>query len=109
MKPYKLRQTPFDGQTISIEGTNITFTYATGDDLGKQRTADDGTTTETQLITPSYDVRVEGGYSGDEILAIYVGVSPGYTVDLSDNANAELKEPAVWHDMNTDGRAWAKE
>jgi len=101
MKPYKLRKTPFDGETIEIEGTDITFVY-NADNV--TRTADDDTTVETQKITPSYDVRVAGGYRGDEILAIFVGITPGYTAGTGDT-----KDPAIWHDMNTDGRAWAKE
>jgi hypothetical protein len=101
MKPYKLRKTPFDGQTIAIEGTDITFAY-NADNV--TRTADDDTTVETQKITPSYDVRVTDGYRGDEILAIFVGITPGFTAGTGD-----VKDPAIWHDMNTDGRAWAKE
>ena len=105
MKPYKLRSSPFDGKTIGIEGTDITFTYV--DAL--ERSADDGTDTETQKITPSYDVRVDtdDGYRGDEILAIHVGITTGYKVALVDGETP--KSVVVWHDMNTDGRAWAKE
>jgi hypothetical protein len=101
MKPYKLRKTPFDGKTIASEGTHIDFVY-NADNV--TRTADDDGTVETQKITPSYDVAADGGYRGDEILAIFVGTTPGFTAGTGD-----VKDPAIWHDMNTDGRAWAKE
>ena len=103
MKPYKLRKTPFDGKTIAIEGTDIDFVY-NADNV--TRTADDAGTVETQKITPSYDIAVVGGYRGDEILAIFVGTTPGFSAKAD---GEELADPAVWHDMNTDGRAWAKE
>lgn len=95
MKPYKLRRTPFDGETIASEGVDITYVYAGN----TTRNADDGTNDEDQYVTPSYDVK-SAAYQGDEILAIYVGTSPGYEVDGA---------PVVWHELNTDGRAWSAE
>lgn len=86
-KPYLLRQTPFDGS--SRDG--VTYTYTDG----TQRSADDGSETETQLITPSY-------VSGDIIYAIR-NIS-GKT-DTYDTLSLIIE----WLDLNVDGRSWAEQ
>lgn len=82
--PWDLRRTPFDGQTVN----GVTYTYTT--DI--QRTATDGTNTETHVITPPY-------FADAEIYAArgLVG-GAGVTVD-----GAAL----AWIDLNLAGRAWA--
>lgn len=78
-KPYELRYTPFHGQTIN----GITYTYSSS----TQRSATDGTDTETQYITPNY-------VAGAEIIASKVKGGTGVT-----SAGSYLE-----HDQ---GRAWA--
>jgi len=84
-KPYLLRQTPFNGS--SRNGVSYTYTSAI------QRTATDGSTDETHVITPSY-------VTNDIIYAIrnIVGKTATY------NSQLDIIE---WLDMNVDGRSWA--
>ena len=82
--PYLLQRTPFDGNTRN----GVTYTYTNN----FTRTASDGSTVETQRITPDYVV-------DDEIVAVAVGtVLGGFNEITSD-----------WIDANLDGRAWAAE
>ena len=81
MKPWTLRRTPFDG--ILIDG--VTCTYS--DDA--TRSATDGTSTETQKITPTYT-------PGDMICV--EALWPPETISGS---------PVRLIDSNMDGRAWA--
>ena len=88
-KPFMLRQTPFDGETITyLDGSSITYAYTTQ----RERAADDGVDSETQVMTPDY-------YVGEVIRATRgnTGVVDGDTKRLG------------WEDMNTCGRFWAKE
>jgi hypothetical protein len=88
-KPYLLRQTPFDGESIVFsESQTITYTYS--DEA--TRSATDGTDTETQVIVPSY-------FENDEIIAVS-RISGGTGVVVNDVQLA-------WEDMNTTGRFWA--
>lgn len=82
-KPYELRRTPFDGETIG----GVTYTYTSA----SEREATDGVDTETQFITPAYVV-------GAEIFAIKV----------QGNTGVQTAEPAdiLYIEMNQ-GRAWA--
>ena len=84
--PYLLRRTPFDGS--SRNGISYDYTSATA------RTATQDTTTETQVIVPSY-------VAGDIIYGVK-GVIGGTDTYDADDAAVE------WLDMNVDGRAWAK-
>ena len=78
-KPYELRRTPFDGETIG----GVTYTYASA----SEREAVGGFDAETQFITPAYVV-------GAEIFALASQGSTGVT-------SAE-----TYIEMNQ-GRAWA--
>jgi len=89
--PYLLRRSPFDGTMRA----GITYTYTSN----IQRTASDGSDTETQVIVPSYEV-------GDLIFAVQ-GVTRGTAAESTDAAN--ITKPLDWLDLNTDGRAWAKD
>ena len=90
-KPYELRRTPFHAQTIAYPGAqSITYTYASQ----REREADDGTDTETQVMIPDY-------WDDDEILAVR-NIAGGTGVTVSEVA-------LVWEDLNTAGRMWAKE
>lgn len=89
--PYLLRRTPFDGSTR--EGISYTYTS------NIQRTASDGSDTETQVIVPSYA-------AGDSIFAMR-GVLRGTGAVLVDGNNNTTA--LDWIDMNFDGRAWAKD
>ena len=89
-KPWKLRRTPFHGQTIN----GITYSY-TGID---QRTATRGSDEETQVIVPAY---YAGGDYHDELRCIK-GQIGGTGVEVND-------EDVLWSDLNVDGRAWAQE
>lgn len=82
-RPYLLRRTPFDGQVYN----GITYTYIDQD----TRTATDGSTVETQRITPDYVL-------GD-IIYVVREVLGGTAVSVSLRAL----------DLNVDGRCWAAE
>jgi hypothetical protein len=82
-KPYELRSTPFDGNTIN----GVTYTYASS----SEREATDGTDTETQFITPNYVV-------GADIYASKIRSGTGVSTGGGD--------PILY--IETDqGRAWA--
>lgn len=85
-KPYLLRRTPFDGQTRD----GITYTYSS--DIARE--ADDGSTTETQVVVPSW--------VADDIIYATREVQGGVEAE---GGGEEL----FWVDDNRDGRAWAKE
>lgn len=85
--PWMLRQTPFDGQTRN----GITYTYASA----SERTADDGSNTETQVIVPSY-------VAGDVIYGMKE-IRGG--TDTEDEAG----DTVGWLDLNIDARAWARQ
>ncbi len=82
-KPYELRKTPFDGETIG----GVTYTYTSS----SEREATDGVDTETQFVTPNYRVDAE-------IFAVKVQGETG----------VETAEPAPieYIELNQ-GRAWA--
>jgi hypothetical protein len=86
-KPYILQRSPWDGQTVTINGIAYTYSYgATG-----SRVAIIGTSgSVTQNITPSY-------FPGDIIEGIKVPT--GYT-------DPTLNVPVVWVDANLAARKW---
>lgn len=86
-KPYELRRTPFDGQTVA----GVDYTYVSN----SERDADDGVDQETQFITPDY-------VSGHEIYAIKPQGGTGVTDDSSPAQAVEYLEV-------NQGRAWAAE
>ena len=92
-KPWDLQMAAHHGESYVIRGTTYTYTYTTGGGtLDPTRVSDDGSTEETQLITPSYYVgavlRIEKvGYTGVDVAG----------------------ESLVWEDLNRAGRAWMKE
>lgn len=85
-KPYKLRKTPFHGQTITYTlerspGTlAVTYSYSSA----TKRTATSAAGTETQYVTPQYKV--------DDVI---------YAVRCPQLDNDYI-------DLNLDGRAWAE-
>jgi len=83
-KPFLLKNSFFDGQTVD----GVSYTYL---DVNT-REATDGTTTETQLVTPSYFL--------DATIYAVKDVIGG--VDLNGSG-------IEWLDLNVDGRAWAKQ
>lgn len=97
-KSYKLRTTPFNGQSVG----GVQYTY----DLslfpkGDTRTATFQQVSETQLVTPDYVIGFGGSYSGDLILAIK---NPQGGTGVKDSTNTEIE----WLDLNCDGRVWAE-
>lgn len=89
-KPYELRRTPFDGESYN----GIEYTYS--DDVTRE--ADDGSTTETQVIVPEYVV-------GDVIMAMRnITGGTGLVITMPDGTEEEIE----WIEMNS-ARAWAKE
>jgi hypothetical protein len=90
-KPYLLRKEPFDGLSVDYDNPQSTqsVTYTYDNDYVDRREADDGTSTETQRVTPEY-------YVGEEILGI------SCEVELT---NADLT--CAYVDLNTGGRCWA--
>ncbi len=88
-KPWMLRRDPFDGETIVFpNGQSITYTYV--DD--RERDADDGSTNETQVMTPGY-------YVG-EVIDVF---------RKRTNVIDENDDHCRWQDRNTCGRFWALE
>lgn len=81
-KPYKLRRSI---ASETIDGTLVSYTYASD----SERTATDGTNSETQKIVPRYLV--------DDLVW---GIT-ATTAVTKDNASLTIL------DMNIDGRAWA--
>lgn len=90
-KPFMLQRTPFDGETISYpNGQDIEYSYSED----HKRTADDGSSDETQVVIPYY-------YANEIILAVR-NVSGGTGITVGDVM-------VQWVDLNTAGRFWAKE
>lgn len=88
-KPWMLRRTPFDGEAIEYPNSQtITYTYV--DD--RERDADDGSTNETQVMTPDY-------YVG-EVIDVF---------RKRTNVIDENDDYCRWQDRNTCGRFWALE
>ena len=98
-RPYKLRKTPFDGETRD----GISWVYVTSNKRTATRVSDQKT--ETQVVTPVY--RGFGGDAADTIYAV-TGLDGGTDVVESGNEENPTK-PVVWLDLNVDARAWAKE
>lgn len=93
-KPYLLRQTPFDGETIN----DVLYTYTTAN----ERVASDESTPvadqepdETQVITPSYYI--------DEIILV-VNRDTGVEIDNSGERN---DGKGIGFEEVGYGRAWA--
>jgi hypothetical protein len=86
LKPWTLQKTPFDGKTIN----SITYTYTSN----TQRTAVNGSTSETQLITQDY-------FAGAKIYAVLIEGK----VNLPAGAGAGKFTNKI--DANLDARAWA--
>lgn len=83
-KPYELQRTPFDGNTVD----GITYSYS--DEV--TRVASNGTASETQRVTPSFE---EGGF-------IYVSTRLVGGTDTVDEASQSTTLQAL-----AQGRAWA--
>lgn len=84
-KPYELRRTPFDGETVN----GISYTYTSN----SERSADDGEDQEDQFITPDY-------VAGGEIYA--TKPKKGTGVETDDEPPAKVKYLEV-----DQGRTWA--
>lgn len=84
-KPYHLQRTPHDGQERAYPDITLTYTYVSDN----ERTATDGTDTESQFITEAY-------YVEDKIQAIKM------------QTNVIVSSVAVnFIDINFAGRVWA--
>ncbi len=85
-KSFLLRRSRWDG----VLHNGVTYTYTSD----VERTATNGTATETQVVVPAYVV-------GDEVWATRncLGGTGVWTPE---------EEQLVWLDDNRDGRAWAK-
>jgi len=87
LKPWTLRRTPFDGQTLAGK------TYVYQDDATRTVSADDAE--EAQAITPDYA-------AGDVIFAAVTDALG--QIDVED---VHTPDRTVLVDANVDGRAWA--
>lgn len=85
-KPYDLRRTPFDGQTIN----GISYAYSTSQNRIVSSTISGSFFRSFQIVAPLYEV-------GSRILALKL------------SADATGDEDATWQDMNSTGRAWARD
>ena len=83
-KPPALRKSQYNG----ITRNSITYTYVSA----QQRTASDGTNSQTEVIVPSYQ-------DDDVIFAMRADTG------VFDSGGA----PVVWQDINDWGRAWAEQ
>jgi len=90
-KPYELRRTPFDGETID----GVTYTYISANEREADNGVDDP---ETQFITPNYRataeifaVRVQGDTGvqgvGSNDLLVYVEIDQGRAWAWDDTAS----------------------
>ncbi len=88
-KPWLLRRTPFDGHSRN----GISYSYSID---GLSRTASRSGISETESITPSYQV-------GD---LIYAAQNPtGFPLVISGSPPITI----TWIDLNADGRSWCKQ
>jgi len=90
--PWLLRRTPHDGAAARA---SITYTYTDNE----TRTADNGASTETQVIIPSY--------VASDIIYAERGIFGGTSLNFTDSNGNDI--PVEWLDTNVDGRAWAKQ
>ena len=92
-KPYDLQQSPWDGQTVEINGVPVTYHYT---DIGQRNAvSNEGKSdefTEAESITAPY-------FPGDVITA--VRLVSGYT-----DQGMAFGLPVCWIDSNTAGRKW---
>lgn len=86
-KPRLLQRTPFDGQTVTLNGIDVSYEYTGNSERTASATGEDD---EDQFVTPPY-------FAGD-IITVRRGPS-GYTDDDGDLV--------VWTDANEGGRQWA--
>lgn len=89
-KPYLLRRTPFDGNTVA----GATYAYSSA----IARTVTIGVVVESQEIVPVYQ-GASGSYGGDIIYA-----ASGVQHEPTDDDDAIV----VWVDLNLDGRSWGR-
>lgn len=95
-KPWRLRKTPFDGQTVvyNFNGSNISIRYTYQATPGYRAAAilTAPTATENQAIIPIYKV--------DDII---------YATEPENGTLVTVSQVALtWLDVNVDGRAWAR-
>lgn len=92
-KPPAAQMTRYDGETVAYQnGQSVSYTYTDE----RERTADDGSSSETQVMTPDY-------YVGELIVAAPMTTSVTWTDGDS------VVHRIVWQDINAAGRYWAKE
>ena len=97
-KPYLLRRSPFDGQTIAFRDLTVTYAYSAVKGVRTATAIVDGeVVTETQRITPDY-------FSGDVILGARVQKGAAEDHVGADDLDGN---PIKWLDLGT--RAWAEE
>ena len=84
-----------------LSGVTYDYTYTSP----TARTSDNGTTTISEVITPSYD-QAYPGTQGDiiRVMSVPGGVQIPGTADVYEHNN----EVVTWLDCNDDARAWAK-
>lgn len=88
-KPYTLRHLA----SRSVEGATVTYAYSgRANNLDGQRTADDGTESEKQIVIPVWA-------AGDKVYAVYCEQATG----LTDPVGQPITLVAI-----EDGRAWAR-
>ena len=91
-KPYELQQQPWDGQTVTLNGQAVTFTYTgTGTRTASGLDGSGNPITENQVIVPDYCI-------GDVIEIFYMPGGTGYYYGGA---------PIVYMDSNNAGRAFA--
>lgn len=94
-KPYKLRKSPWDGQTVN----GLTYVYAIN--TPSQRTAQTvsgAARTVNHRIIPRYNADSEPSTSRADIILAHKVSDSIYVTDQS--------TPVEWIDMNVDGRVW---
>jgi hypothetical protein len=104
-KPPLLLKTPWDGETVTIDGIDYTYDYTAIDERTVTWTDDDGDHEEEQTIDTPYFV-------GDILIAVevrrtYIQRQSGMIVNetkVKDEDDAYLQ----WVDLNVSGRHWKR-
>lgn len=87
-KPFLLRRTPFDGESIDYGDQTVSYSYDSAS--SRETTSDDGT--ETHVLTPAY-------FAGEEIVAFR---DPGGGTGVVDDEG----ETVIFEEKNA-GRFWS--
>lgn len=96
-KPWRLRRTPFDGQTIS-------FTDEQGRDYSALYTYDGFVRRTVSIVSAGFDT-----FSEAQVVIPRIKIEFDYIDVFTSSNGTGVAEAPDLIDLNTDGRAWARE